>query len=72
MRRWPGDSGDTQHGLRRSLLNVAGGQVLFVENVCCEVASPTGGTEEGNRESPVLPDQYVSCSGVSLQRWEAE
>lgn len=53
---------------------MAGGQVLFVENVCCEcsVASPTEGTEEGNHESSVLPDQYVSCSGVSLQRWEAE
>lgn len=47
----------------------------FVENVCCEcsLASPTKGTEEGNGESsPVLPDQYVSCSGVSLQRWEAK
>lgn len=48
---------------------------LFVENVCCEcrLASPRKGTKEGNGESsPVLPDQYVSCSGVSLQRWEAE
>lgn len=78
--QWPGSSGCTQEpGLRGRnefhVLHVGGWRVFCVwENVRGEgcMASPTKGTEDRNCESFTgLTDGHVSCSGISLQRWEA-